>query len=315
MGAKAKPKGRPSPKAPAPKAAKPAAVPERQRAHATVIGQDKAGVIAKICAFLFENGGNIEELDQHVTRGLFTMHLEGSWPRGGRKASEMQAGLQAVVGRLGLELEFRPVVDGGDGPTRLGLLVTREEHAPRAVLEACRDGGLDCEVAVLLGNHDGLRGLAKEFGVPFHHVPDQDKPAHEAGLLRLLKEHRVDLVVLARYMRILSPNFVWRFPNRILNIHPSLLPAFPGAVPYRQALQRGVRVAGVTAHLVTVDLDQGPILAQESFGVGAADDLADVVRRGRDLEAKVLVDGIRLWDTGALEVGWGRTWPAQKGGT
>ncbi|MEA3166943.1 MAG: formyltetrahydrofolate deformylase [Thermoplasmata archaeon] len=288
---------------------KPTANPSnRQRAHATVIGQDKAGVIAKICAFLFDNGGNIEELDQHVTRGLFTMHLEVSWPQGGRKASEMQAGLQAVVGKLGMELEFRPVTGASDGPTRLGLLVTREEHAPRAVLEACRDGALDCEVAVVLGNHEALRGLAKEFGVPFQHVPDQDKPEHEAALLRQLKDHGVDLVVLARYMRILSPNFVWRFPNRILNIHPSLLPAFPGAVPYRQALQRGVRVAGVTAHLVTVDLDQGPILAQESFNVGAADELAEVVKRGRDLEAKVLVDAVRLWDAGTLEVGWGRTW-------
>ncbi|MFA5943014.1 MAG: formyltetrahydrofolate deformylase [Candidatus Thermoplasmatota archaeon] len=283
---------------------------DRQRAHATVIGQDKAGVIAKICAFLFECGGNIEELDQHVTHGLFTMHLEVSWPREGRKVKEMHDGLQAVVAKLGMELEFRAAADGGDGPTRLGLLVTKESHAPRAVLEACRAKALPCQVVVLLGNRDDLRSLAEEFSIPFHHVPDADKPQHEAELLRLLRETAVDLVVLARYMRILSPNFVWRFPNRILNIHPSLLPAFPGAVPYRQALQRGVRVAGVTAHLVTVDLDQGPILAQESFSVDAADELADVVRRGRDLESKVLVDGIRLWNAGTLEVGWGRTWPA-----
>lgn len=281
---------------------------ERQRAHATVIGQDKAGVIARICAFLFERGGNIEELDQHVTRGLFTMHLEVSWPRAGPTAKEMQAGLRGVVDALGMELEFRAVADGGNGPTRLALLVTKEEHAPRAVLEACRDGKLSTQVVLMVGNHPDLAGLAKEFKVPFHHVPDGDKKRHEADVLNLVRAAQADLVVLARYMRILSPNFVWRFPNRILNIHPSLLPAFPGAVPYRQALQRGVRVAGVTAHLVTVDLDQGPIVAQESFPVKPDDGLQDVLGRGRDLESKVLVEAIRAWDSKTLEVGWGRTW-------
>ena len=281
----------------------------RQRAHATVIGQDKAGVIARICAFLFERGGNIEELDQQVTHGLFTMHLEVSWPASGASAAQMRDGLAAVVGGLGMDLEFRAVEDGGDGPTRIALMVTKEEHVPRAVLEACRDGRLQGRPVLVAGNHPDLAPLAREFGVPFHHVPDRDKPAHEAEVMRLLREAQADLVVLARYMRILSPNFVWRFPNRILNIHPSLLPAFPGAVPYRQALQRGVRVAGVTAHLVTVDLDQGPILAQEAFSVAADDGLAEVVRRGREAEARVLVEAIRLWDAGALEVGWGRTWP------
>ena len=280
----------------------------RQRAHVTVIGQDKAGVIARICTFLFERGGNIEELDQHVTQGLFTMHLEVSWPGGDGGAQAMHAGLRQVVGALGMDLEFRLVGDRGAEPTRIALLVTREEHAPRAVLEACRDGRLAAEVCVVLGNRDALAGLAQEFGVPFHHVPDADKPMHEEELMRRIREARADLVVLARYMRILSPNFVWRFPNRILNIHPSLLPAFPGAVPYRQAVQRGVRVAGVTAHLVTVDLDQGPIIAQEAFQVAADDELPSVLRRGRDLESKVLVDAIRLWESKALDVGWGRTW-------
>ena len=284
---------------------------ERQRAHATVIGQDKAGVIAKICAFLFERGGNIEELDQHVTRGLFTMHLEVSWPAEGASVRDMESGLAKVVSGLGMELEFRPLEAKGNGPSRLALLVTKEEHAPRAILEACRSGKLSSQVVLMVGNHAALADLAKEFKVPFHHVPDHDKPAHEAEMLRLLREAKADLVVLARYMRILSPNFVWRFPNRILNIHPSLLPAFPGAVPYRQAVQRGVRVAGVTAHLVTVDLDQGPILAQEAFAVGAADELAEVVRKGRDLESRVLVDALRLWDSKTLEVGWGRTWRAK----
>jgi formyltetrahydrofolate deformylase len=304
----AKPRRSKAKSASKPKRLEPSAAPARQRAHATVIGRDKAGVIAKVCAFLFERGGNIEELDQHVTHGLFTMHLEVSWPAKDATVDAMHAGLKQVVDRLGMDLEFRAVADDGDGPTRLALLVTKEEHAPRAVLEACAKGRLAAKVALVVGNHPDLGPLAKEFGVPFHHVPDHDKPTHEAEVLRLLREAQADLVVLARYMRILSPNFVWRFPNRILNIHPSLLPAFPGAVPYRQAVQRGVRVAGVTAHLVTVDLDQGPIIAQEAFPVAPEDDVAQVVARGRSLESKVLVDAIEAWDRGTLEVGWGRTW-------
>ena len=279
----------------------------RRTAHVTVIGTDKSGVIARICQFLFECGGNIEELDQHVTHGLFTMHLEVSWPATGNTAAAMEAGLRAAGEELGMDVEFR-LTDGLDTTTRIGLLVTKEAHAPRAVLEASLDGTLDAEVAVMIGNKPALADLAAQYDVPFVHVDDADKPAHEARMLELLREHDVDLVVLARYMRILSPNFVWRFPHRILNIHPSLLPAFPGAVPYRQALERGVRVAGVTAHLVTVDLDQGPIVAQAAFDVHPDDAIQDVVGLGRTLESQVLVDGIRQWCDG-LEVGWGRAVP------
>lgn len=281
----------------------------RRRAHVTVIGKDKSGVIARICQFLFECGGNIEELDQHVTRGLFTMHLEVSWPSTGHTTQDMQAGLEAIGRELDMDVGFRDS-EGDDGPTRIGLLVTKEEHAPRAVLEACRDGTLDAEVALILGNKDRLAHLADEYGVRFHHIDDADKPAHEEAMLKRLHDADVDLVVLARYMRILSPNFVWRYPHRILNIHPSLLPAFPGAVPYRQAVERGVRVAGVTAHLVTVDLDQGPIVAQEAFDVDPHAPLTKVVARGRDAESRILVDGIKHWLDG-LDVGWGRATPKQ----
>lgn len=280
----------------------------RRSAHVTVIGKDKSGVIARVGQFLFERGGNIEELDQHVTHGLFTMHLEVSWPAEAYDQAAMEAGLKAIGDDLGMDVEVRPADGDEDGPIRIGLLGTKEAHAPRAVLEACRDGPLEAEVAVFLSNRPDLGGLAAEFDVPFRHIDDRDKTAHEDALLEALREHDVDLVVLARYMRILSPNFVWRFPERILNIHPSLLPAFPGAVPYRQAVQRGVRVAGVTSHIVTVDLDQGPIIAQEAFRVAPDDDVKDVLARGRDLEAKVLVEGIRQWVDG-LEVGWGKVWP------
>lgn len=278
------------------------------RAHVTVIGGDKSGVIARICQFLFDCGGNIEELDQHVTAGLFTMHLEVSWPATGNTAASMESGLHALGTELGMDIQFRPA-EADDGTTRIGLLVTKESHAPEAVLEACRTGAIDAQVAMMLGNKDVLAPLAKAYGVPFEHIDDRDKTAHEARMLELLHDHDVDLVVLARYMRILSPNFVWRYPHRILNIHPSLLPAFPGAVPYRQAIERGVRVAGVTAHLVTVDLDQGPIVAQAAFPIAADADVASIVATGRAHESRVLVEGIQSWLSG-LEVGWGRASPS-----
>lgn len=276
-------------------------------AHVTVIGGDKSGVIARICQFLFDCGGNIEELDQHVTQGLFTMHLEVSWPGDGKTADAMARGLAELGEELGMDIKFRPAEADG-GRARIGLLVTKEAHAPGAVLEACRSGAIDADVAVMIGNKPTLGDLAVEFDVPFIHVDDADKPGHEARMLELLHEYDVDLVVLARYMRILSPNFVWRYPHRILNIHPSLLPAFPGAVPYRQALERGVRVAGVTAHLVTVDLDQGPIVAQAAFPIAPDAKLQEVVAQGRRLEATVLVEGVQSWISG-LDVGWGRATP------
>lgn len=279
-----------------------------RRAHVTVIGKDKSGVIARICQFLFEHGGNIEELDQHVTHGMFTMHLEVSWPADGKTATAMEAGLKDIGRDVGMDVEWRIADGDADGPVRIGLLVTKEEHAPRAVLDACKAGDVDAEVAVMLGNHPDLSHLAEEYSVPFLHVPDHDKRQHEEELLEYLREADVDLVVLARYMRILSPNVVWRYPHRIINIHPSLLPAFPGAVPYRQAVERGVRVAGVTAHLVTVDLDQGPIVSQEAFPVAPDAAVKDVVAKGRELESKVLVDGIKQWTLG-LDVGWGKAVP------
>ncbi len=275
------------------------------RAHVTVIGSDKSGVIARICQFLFDCGGNIEELDQHVTHGQFSMHLEVSWPATGHTAADMEAGLEALGEELGMDITFR---SDAAGRRRLGLLVTKEEHAPRAVLEAIAAGDLAAEAVVMLGNHPDLEKLAGDFDVPFHHVRDADKKAHEAEMLRRLADYQVDVVVLARYMRILSPDFVWRFPHRIVNIHPSLLPAFPGAVPYRQALDRGVRVAGVTAHLVTTDLDQGPILAQHAFPVDPGATLKEVIAEGRQLESQALVDGLRLVVEDRVEVGWGRTW-------
>lgn len=280
----------------------------RHAAHVTVIGKDKSGVIARICQFLFEAGGNIEELDQHVTHGLFTMHLEVSWPATGHTAAQMERGLRDIGQELGMEIEWRLANGTSEGPVRIGLLVTKERHAPEAVLEACRDGTVDAQVVAMVSNHDGLADLAKEHRVPFHHIPDIDKKAHEQGILDVLREADVDLVVLARYMRILSPNVVWRYPHRILNIHPSLLPSFPGAVPYRQAVERGVRVAGVTAHLVTVDLDQGPIVAQAAFPVPPRASVEQVVAEGRRREAQVLVEGIQRWCDG-LEVGWGRARP------
>lgn len=285
---------------------------ERPTANITMIGEDRKGVIARVTQALFEHEANIEALEEHVSRGQFHMTLLASW------ADETleRVGRDRVRGTLldlGAELGMETRVDfHRTGETqRIGVLVTKETHCLEALLDATETGELDAEPVVVIGNHDNELGdIAEDAGLPFYHVPWDDEEKAEAELLDLLDAHDVDLIVLARFMRILSPGFCYRFRNRIINIHPSLLPAFPGATAYRQAYEQGVRVVGVTAHFVTPDLDQGPIISQDAFRVDWDDDLEDIKTRGRALEGEVLVDAIRTYLDRDLDVHWGRVWSA-----
>jgi formyltetrahydrofolate deformylase len=190
---------------------------------------------------------------------------------------------------------------------RIAVLATRESHCLEALFEAWADGDLDAEIGVVVANHDDLQPLAERYDVPFHDVGDANGSPDEAELLELLGEYDVDLVVLARYMRILSPNVVFRYEDRIINIHPSLLPSFPGAAAYRQATEEGVRIAGVTAHYVTTDLDQGPIITQRAFDVPDDASLAELKERGQPLEADALLEAVKLHLDDAVTVHRGRT--------
>jgi formyltetrahydrofolate deformylase len=269
----------------------------------TVIGRDKTGVVARITGFLFEQHANIEALEEQVTRGQFSMTLQASWKPGHCDADALRAGLARLAGTLGMEIKLR--LTDPRRRQRFALLVTREPHCPEAILAAVAQRTLKADPVVVVGNRNELAPLAKRAGLPFQHLPWDDRVPAEAATLRLLDEHEVDFVVLARFMKILSPNFVWRYKNKIINIHPSLLPSFPGPQAYRQAYETGVKIVGVTAHFVSMNLDEGPIIAQDAFRVRPQMSLKEIVAAGQELEARTLLKAVKLYLAKKLDVYWG----------
>ena len=270
----------------------------------TLIGPDSKGVVARFTQLLFRLGANIEGLEEQVTRSQFSMNLLASWDKAQEKEA-IAAALKKEAAAVRLECTVRFARPGAQ---RAALLVTREPHVLEAFLAAVKKKQLPCAPAVVIGSRPDpvLEGMAKKAGVPFHAVDHRDRAKAEGEILELLARYEAEFVVLARYMKILSPNFVWRWKNKIINIHPSLLPSFPGASAYRQAFEKGVRVFGVTAHLVTPQLDEGPILAQESATVEWGEPLPSIVKRGQTLEAKCLVRAVKLYLTKKLDIYWGR---------
>lgn len=265
----------------------------------TVIGRDKTGVIARVTNFLFEQHANIEALEEQVTRGQFSMTLQASWSKAAFDAATLRAGLDALARTLGMEIKMRLTEPGRR--QRYAIMVTKETHCFDALLAA----GLKAEPALVIGNHADFAARAKQHKLPFVHLNWTDRSASENEALRLLEEHNIDFVVLARFMKILSPNFVWRHKNKIINIHPSLLPSFPGPQAYRQAYESGVKIAGVTAHFVSMRLDEGPIIAQGAFDLRPGMTLKEIMAAGQRLEAKVLVKAVKLYLGKRLDVYWG----------
>ncbi|WP_134671396.1 formyltetrahydrofolate deformylase [Halorussus marinus] len=278
---------------------------ETELTEITVVGDDDTGLIARVTTLLFERGINIEDLDQAVRDDLFrmTMRVDAS------DAEVDRERLRADLRELGrdLEVDVRVRYPSEREARRLAVLVTKESHCLERICEAVASGELDAEIGVVVGNHPDLRPVAEAYDVPFHDVGDADGNPDEGELLDLLAEYDADLVVLARYMRILGPNVVFRYEGRIINVHPSLLPAFPGAKAYRQAKEAGVRVAGVTAHYVTTDLDQGPIVAQRAFDAPDDATVETLKRRGQPLEADVLLEAVRLHLNDDVAIHRGRT--------
>ena len=270
----------------------------------TLIGNDKAGVIARITQLLFQLGANIEAMEEQVTRGQFSMTLQASWTgaRFDRVKIERSVKETGTDLKMDAKIHFAPV-----GPQRLAILVTKEPHVLEGLL-AKSPAALGAKPVVVIGNRPDLEPLARKHKLPFYHVPFLNRAKAEDEVLKLLEKHEVDFIVLARFMKILSPNFVWRWKNKIINIHPSLLPAFPGANAYRQAYERGVKVVGVTAHFVTPNLDEGPIIAQEALIVRSNEPLASIVKRGQKLETKCVLHAVRAYVTKRLDVHWGRVY-------
>jgi formyltetrahydrofolate deformylase len=277
---------------------------EKTLIKVTVIGKDRKGVVADITNFIFRNGGNIEKIKQNVVRGLFGMELEASFQKLIR--NELDSGLKKLSEKLHMEIKVH--YQEPDRIRNVAILVSKENHCLLKILEAKKRGEINANLFVIIGNNDNnnLKSIIADAGIPFHVVSNADQIEAENRILQLNEQYNIDLIVLARYMRILTPNFVWRYPDRIINIHPSLLPAFPGAYAYVQAFERGAKIVGCTAHFVTEDLDQGPIICQESFKVLQSDTLETIKRKGQALEASTLLDALKLYLKEKLEVYWGR---------
>lgn len=264
----------------------------------TVVGRDRDGVVAAFTKFVFRKHGNIEKINQNVIKGLFGMYLEVSFNQK-LDSDGFERDLQALAEKYGMDVNARH-------ETRLqknvAIFVTKEPHCLQMLLKN-RDT-LRGRIAVVVGSDDVLEPVAKKACVPFVAVQAQTQESAESEIIGICHRYNIDLILLARYMRILTPNFVWRYPNRIINIHPSLLPAFPGAIAYMQAFERGTKIVGVTSHYVTENLDQGPIILQDGFRVDSADSLESIKKRGQRMEAKILLRAARMHLDDELEVNW-----------
>lgn len=281
----------------------------KQFATISLIGRDRSGVIAAVTQLLFEHGANIEALEEQVTRGQFNMTLQASWKEGDLRLVATRKAMPPLAKKLGMQLTFQ--VAAKKRLQRMAIFVTKEPHAPEGILKAVKAKKIKAEASLMIGNRPDLKKLAARYKIPFIHVPyPADRSKAEERILKILQKHEIDFLALARFMKILSPNFVWRWKNKIINIHPSLLPSFPGSSAYRQAYEKGVKIIGVTAHFVTPDLDQGPIICQDSFKVRPDETLASITARGQQLESKTLIHAVQLFLQKRLDVHWGRVYGA-----
>jgi len=260
----------------------------------SVLGKDQKGVVAQFATYLAERGVNIEDIEQRVVRGFFVMDMLVDLNDLTIDLSELITGL-LTVGRK-IDMEVRVSLQSERRRKKVALLVSKEPHCLQQLLDDHAHDKLHGELVGVFANHPDLEPLAKAAGLPFAWHPHDDLEKHFDWLLAQLTKAGADLVVLARYMRILPTRIVQRFPHKIINIHPSLLPYFPGAAPYKQAYESGVRVHGCTAHFVTEQLDEGPVILQDVFHINVGtDSLDDVKRKGLELEGNVLSKAVQLF--------------------
>lgn len=260
----------------------------------SVLGRDQKGVVARISTHLAEREINIEDIEQRVVRGQFLMDMLVDITDASVTLDELITGLLGIGAELGMEI--RVTLQSERERKRVAVLVSKEAHCLETLLADRKAGLLNGDLVAVISNHEVLRPLAESAGIPFAWHPSTDKPAHESFLLEQLAHFDADVVVLARYMQILTGEVVQPYAGRIINIHPSLLPYFPGANPYRRAWEDGVRVTGCTAHFVTEDLDAGPIILQDVFQIEVGvDAFEDVRRKGRALEGNVLSRATQLY--------------------
>jgi formyltetrahydrofolate deformylase len=266
-------------------------LPASETATLLVSCPDRKGLVAALAQLLYGHGVNILDADQHTdtVAGLFFQRIRMDL----RELHTDRHAFEHAVAEVAARFSMSQRIAYGDRPTRVAILVSKYDHCLHDLLLRHRAGELPCEIPLVISNHPDLAAQTAAYGLPFETLPSKDKDAQEARIIELLERERIDLVVLARYMQIISPELCGRFPERMINIHHSFLPAFVGGKPYHQAYERGVKIIGATAHYVTQELDQGPIIEQDVARVSHRDAVADMIRKGRDLERMVLSRAVR----------------------
>jgi formyltetrahydrofolate deformylase len=254
---------------------------------------DRQGILATVTEFLNENLGNIVYLGQHVDRQEKIFYMRVEWDLKDFTIPKNKIG-EYFDTLIASKLEMQWTIHFSENIPKMALFVSKMPHALFDILARYTAGEWDVEIPLIISNHETLRPVAERFGIDFYHFPitKENKAKQEAAELELLKKNNIDFVVLARYMQILSSNFIEKYPNKIINIHHSFLPAFAGAKPYHAAHQRGVKIIGATSHYVTTDLDAGPIIEQDVARCSHVDTVQDLIRKGRDLEKIVLSQAV-----------------------
>ncbi|WP_372950301.1 formyltetrahydrofolate deformylase [Mariniphaga sp.] len=254
---------------------------------------DKQGILATVTEFLNKNRGNIIYLDQHVDRQEKIFYMRVEWELDGFAIPSEKIG-EYFDTLIGSPLNMHWRLYFSDEIPRMALFVSKMPHCLFDILARYTAGEWDVEIPLIISNHELLKPVAERFGIDFHYFPvtKENKEDQEHKEIELLKKHNINFVVLARYMQILSKDFVKQFPNKIINIHHSFLPAFAGAKPYHAAHERGVKIIGATSHYVTSDLDAGPIIEQDVTRCSHVDTIQNLIRKGRDLEKIVLSQAV-----------------------
>lgn len=249
---------------------------------------DRTGLVARISHFIFERGGNILDLDEHVDTDEQIFFLRLAWDMKHFSISDSE--LDEAFAPLAKEFNATWKINFAEKKLRVAMFVSKYDHCLQELLWRHSLGEFPIEIPLIISNHPDLQPLADHYGIHYHVFPvtKENKVEQEEKELALLREHTIDTIVLARYMQILSPRFVAEYPNRIINIHHSFLPAFVGGNPYKQAYQRGVKLIGATSHYVTEELDEGPIIEQDIIRISHKDTIDDLKRKGRDIERLVL---------------------------
>ena len=264
----------------------------------TVVGKDREGIVAAFTNFAFSKGGNIEKVNQNVIKKIFGMYLEVSFSKKvDIKKFDIEIAKLSKKEKMDVNTHHETNLE-----KNIAVFVTKEPLCIQTFI--ANKKSLKGRISVIIGTEKSLEIIAKKAKIPFIAIEEKNQAKAEEQIIQICKKYSIDLIVLARYMRILSPNFVWRYPNRIINIHPSLLPAFPGASAYAQAYERGAKIVGVTSHYVTENLDQGPIIFQDAFKVNPNDTLEKIKTKGQKLEADTLLKAAKMHLENKLEVRW-----------